>query len=411
MNIKKTIASATAAGALLANTALPLIASTQIVLDGNGANSTSYVTYNQTTVTNVNQTNEANVTNDVDVDVETGNNDANFNTGGDVVIATGNAKVDVNIDNILNSNTAHVDCCDQGDTDVLISGNGAYSNNTVNLNQTTVTDVRQKNDARVNNDVDIDADTGDNDANSNTGGDTYIVTGNAHVGVDVSTAANSNSAHVGNNSGSDSNLSLRLLGNGAYSQNWIKADLAKVTQLHQNNTANVTNDVEVDAETGDNDANFNTGGDVVIQTGDAHADVNVDNMLNFNHADVDCGCAWDVLVKAEGNGAESKNAVMLDLDSIQELKQHNFARVDNDIDEIELDTGDNDANSNTGAVDGYSDPAIVTGDAHADVNVSNTLNTNSINSGNALSWPWAGMEFDFSFNMQALLAYLGISMS
>src|SRR3989344_5265804 len=127
MNFKKAIISGAAAGSLLLQTVLPAFASTTIDISSNGAGTDNWVDVSQTSTTTTSQNNVANVTNSVSADVSTGNNDANFNTGGDVLIHTGDATVEADVENVLNSNTAQVDCCDTGATDVKVSGNGAYA--------------------------------------------------------------------------------------------------------------------------------------------------------------------------------------------------------------------------------------------------------------------------------------------
>lgn len=423
-NLKRRIISAAAAGVMALNVVTPALA-TEIVIDGNGANSDNYVTVNNTNTTSVTQNNTANVTNTVKTDADTGDNKANYNTGGNVGIQTGDAEVKANVSNTLNSNQAQVNCCAAAGTDVKISGNGAKSDNTVKLGNTNLNSVTQNNNAKVTNDVDADAETGDNKAGSNTGGDVVILTGDAKVGVDVSTVANVNSAKIGNGYSAmpTPSASFMIVGNGAGSDNFIEAGLNNTNNVKQTNNATVLNEVDADAETGDNDANFNTGGDVVIMTGDAKAKVDVDNSVNFNAADIDCGCEFDVLAKIAGNGAEAdnhhhgwfkkwwdkdQNVITLDLVNTQLVGQTNGANLNNDVDVDDAETGDNEASSNTGAVDHASDPAIVTGDAYAETNVSNSGNMNVL--GN-LPFNMPEMpQVDFSFNMAFLWAMFGMSL-
>jgi len=412
-NFKKQIVSAAAAGAMLLNVAMPALASTEIVISGNGAGSDNQALVSQNSTTTVTQNNTANVTNNVDADADTGDNDANFNTGGGVVIGTGNATTDISVANALNSNSANVDCCGASDTNVKISGNGAYSNNEVGLTTANTNVVTQNNNATVNNKIDSDADTGDNDAHSNTGGTVLIGTGDATANVSVSTTANVNSAKIGGGLGlSNPSASFVISGNGAGSDNKIAALLANTNVLNQSNVARVTNDVDADADTGDNDANFNTGGDVFIGTGDAKVDVTVDNAVNFNHADVDCGCVWDVLAKIAGNGADPyygdklDNIIGVTLASTQVVGQGNNATLNNDLEYLDADTGDNDVNSNTGEAD--SDPAIGTGDATSNVAVSNSGNVNTVGDFGFDLPELPNVEFNFS--MAFLWAWLGMSM-
>ena len=306
-------------------------------------------------------------------------------------------------------------------TEIVIDGNGANSDNYVTVNNTNTTSVTQNNTANVTNTVKTDADTGDNKANYNTGGNVGIQTGDAEVKANVSNTLNSNQAQV--NCCAAAGTDVKISGNGAKSDNTVKLGNTNLNSVTQNNNAKVTNDVDADAETGDNDANFNTGGDVVIMTGDAKAKVDVDNSVNFNAADIDCGCEFDVLAKIAGNGAEAdnhhhgwfkkwwdkdQNVITLDLVNTQLVGQTNGANLNNDVDVDDAETGDNEASSNTGAVDHASDPAIVTGDAYAETNVSNSGNMNVL--GN-LPFNMPEMpQVDFSFNMAFLWAMFGMSL-
>ena len=410
-NLKKQIFSVITAGVMVANIATPAFASTTIEISGNGAGSDNFSTVSQNTTTSVTQTNNANVTNTVNADAKTGGNDANFNTGGDVTIDTGDATVKADIKNSLNSNAAEVNCCAAGSTDVKISGNGANSDNVVALTQNNTTAVAQANATKVNNNVNADAKTGGNDAGLNTGGNVTIKTGAALVDANIATTANVNAAKVGAGLGaSNPSASFVISGNGAGSDNFIGATLGKVTSVSQANQAGISNSVDADAKTGENDANFNTGGDVTIDTGDATVKADVDNSVNFNSADVDCGCTWDVLAKITGNGAEDYcidgiNTITLGLTSVQAIGQGNDANLNNDLDDLDAKTGYNDSNSNTGAVDQLSDPTVNTGNALVDTNINNSGNVNTVGD---LGWPEMP-AVDFSFNFAALWAFFGMS--
>lgn len=420
MTFKTKLTTAIATGAVLLNAMAPAaFAGTTIEISGNGAGSDNWTTLNQTTTQTVTQNNSAYVTNNVDANAKTGGNDANFNTGGTVVIDTGDAKSKVNITNDLNKNLAEVDCCQSGNTNVTVSGNGADSNNGVTLDQTTDTTVAQNNYANVNNDVDADAKTGHNDAVKNTGGDVIIATGNAEADVNVSTTANVNAAKIGNNSigGSNPSATFVISGNGAGSDNYITAALTKVNTIAQNNSAYVTNDVDADAKTGENDANFNTGGDVIIATGKAKVMADVNNAVNFNSADIDCGCTWDVKAKIDGNGADADshhdkhhgkdlNLIKLGLTSTQAIGQGNGSSLDNQLDDLNAKTGKNDVESNTGSVEG-GDPAILTGDATTESDVNNSGNVNVVGDLLPLELPEMP-NFEFSFNFAALWAFFNL---
>lgn len=413
-NFSKKLTTAIATGALLAQSAAPVaFASTTIEISGNGAGSDNVVSTTQTSTTTVQQNNVANVTNKVNADADTGNNDANYNTGGNVVVDTGDATVNAHVSNDLNSNYADVENCNCAqDTDVLVSGNGAFSDNTVATTNYNAVNLGQNNVADVYNKVNVDADTGRNDAGFNTGnGDVVIKTGKATVNASVSTSANTNVASIGGN-GNGATASFRILDNGAGADNVISATIANTTELAQNNVADVDNYVDADADTGKNDANFNTGdGWVVIDTGNATVNAGIANDVNFNAADVDCGCVYDVLAKIAGNGAEvghgydseADNTIVATLTHAQALGQNNVADLMNDYDGWTTDTGNNEASKNTAGSD--SDPAIFTGNALVNTAIENSGNTNILGDVSMPVMP----DFDFDWNWAAMFAYFGMS--
>ncbi len=413
-NYKTRITTAIATGSVLLQALAGITHASTIEISGNGAGSNNGVAVNQVSTTQVSQTNTANVSNNVNSSANTGGNDANFNTGGNVTVNTGAANVSANVSNNLNSNAASVNCCaNNGGTNVEVSGNGAFSDNQVGVNQTHTTAVSQGNAANVNNNVNGKANTGYNDAGFNTGGDVTVSTGKASVHSDVSTQANTNWAHVGSDMpmvGTGNDVSLKIVGNGAGSENTIGATLANTTALTQSNEANVNNNVDAKANSGKNDANFNTGGDVVIHTGNAEITTDVDNAVNFNAADVDCGCAYDLTAKIAGNGAAAgyqssdANTIAANLISAQSLGQGNGSNLNNNLND-EAKTGKNEASKNTGEAN--TDPSVVTGNASSHTSVDNTGNTNIIGSLPVLpNLP----NFDFDFNWAGFWGFWGMSL-
>lgn len=410
--MNKRIASILASGAMLFNVVGP-VAATELVVSGNGDSSTSNINFNVNGGTSVTQSNTADVYNEVHASASTGNNDASRNTGGAVTVDTGDAETDVAVTNSVNSNVAEVDCCATLDNvDILIDGNGADTTNSVDLDMNDdegpAVSVEQWNVAELTNKVHANADTGRNNANRNTGADVSVDTGSASTGVALLNTANANSARVGGEGDGETEVSLRILGNGDSSDNDIELDLGSLVELQQANYADVYNFVDADATTGRNDANRNTGGDVMVDTGDAEVDVLVDNMVNFNAADVDCGCMFDVLAKIDSNGSDSDNDIVADLGTGLEVGQFNGGQGDNDVTNkvhANADTGWNDANRNTGEVDADSDPSVTTGNSDVDVQVGTTGNSNLFGDGFDMDFefPGSGFNFNFSFDIEDLM--------
>lgn len=418
-NLQKKVATAVATSAMLLNVLAPLAhANTNIEITGNGAYTNNDANVNMSNNTTVTQSNTAVVSNNVTSNATTGGNKANDNLTGNVIVKTGDATSVTNIVNDLNKNVADVENCDcEGDTNVKIGQNLAGSTNEIDLNSghrsnSNETAIYQDNTANVTNDVDAKTSTGGNDANRNGSGDVTILTGDAKTKVSVATTANVNSATVGGGHGDAGSLSLMIVGNGAHTKNEIDAKLDRDVLVVQDNYAHVENDVDAAAKTGYNDANDNIGGDVAIVTGDAKTNVDVDNSVNFNMADVDCDCETDVIAKISGNLTDSKNEIKAKLGNDVDVYQGgqgagNNAHLYNDVDG-DAKTGDNDANRNGG--DEYTDPAILTGDATSKTEVSNEGNVNVFGSAEMPSVHVPGVNVDVSlnFDLSDLLGWLGL---
>jgi hypothetical protein len=355
--------------------AAPAAAGITCTISGNGSHSSSDCKFEVKNDTNVLQSNKADIDNKVQVDASTGGNQAEDNTGGDVTIETGDVDVSIAVENQVNSNVAKIDGYFGGDYTAEITGNGTDSDNEVEFEVENEIDLTQKNKADVDNKVKVDAETGDNDAEDNTGGSVHIDTGDVDVDkIDIKNVLNANSATV-EGTGSDTNLFLKIAGNGSDTDNEIDVDLDTDVTIFQKNKADVDNDVDVDASTGDNEAEDNTGevdGDPSISTGDVTVDVSIMTAANANAADVTGGAdLGDVEIMVDGNGTDSDNEVELELDDDLDLTQRNRLEAENEVEDIDVETGDNDADDNTGG-----SVNIETGDTDAHVEVSTTGNAN-----------------------------------
>lgn len=400
--LKRQIIAVIAAGSATLNLVGPAFAA-ELTITGNGSSSDNTISVEKSNDTTVVQSNTAVVNNTVSSNATTGGNRANDNTNGDVMIRTGNATTATTIENNLNSNVAQVDCCEESDLDVLISGNGSHSDNEVEVgggrhHSSDETQIFQNNAAAVTNSVNTDAKTGGNDAKRNTGGDVTVRTGDATATVEVSTTANANVAQVGGGNGESGEVSARIVGNGSYSDNDIDLEFDRDTTIVQDNLATVLNGVYANAKTGYNDANDNTGGEVVILTGDADAEVVIDNLVNFNSADIDCGCLFDLDAKISENGYNTDNKIKADFDGDREVYQGgeegngNVALLTNGV-EADAKTGVNESDYNTG--ESGDDPFIWTGDAWSSTEVANAGNVNVY--GGMADWEWPDFEWDFNF--------------
>jgi len=186
MTLKHTITGALVAGAAYAAMAGVALADTDVVVNTTGAGSDNAVVVEKSSEQTVVQTNEFDVTNNVDVRNNTGNNRANFNTGGNNTIDTGNAVSDVFVTNTGGGNDATVDeCgCDE-DVDVALRNTGFRSTNRVRVDVDHTNVVVQDNWTRFRNTVDVRQNTGRNRTSGNTRGTNRIFTGNARSLVDL----------------------------------------------------------------------------------------------------------------------------------------------------------------------------------------------------------------------------------
>lgn len=311
-----------------------------IVLEnsGNGADSTNNI---QANITNTNDTtidNNGDITNDVNLNANSGNNQTSFNTAGDSAITTGDANVAANLINVINSTVsggalfvvnvfgnlvgdiifpdfAPTTVGGSNTTTLANSNNGEGSTNNTSLNTTNTNEFNMDNNAVIDNNLIIDANTGDNMASFNTAGDNVVETGEVNVNAEVVNIANINMLGSGsdpiwlvlvNNMGSwsgkiigaltgsnfasgdgldftvgpDGSINIGNSGNGANSTNNAEANITNDNSFTVNNNANVTNNLNINANTGSNNAGFNTGGSSVIRTGDVNVAASVVNFVN-----------------------------------------------------------------------------------------------------------------------------------
>jgi hypothetical protein len=398
-NLKIRIATAITTGTVLVGSVAPAFAA-DIELSGNGRDSSNTAVVTSQNVTTVAQTNVANINNNTTVNSDTGHNRANDNLGQDVHVQSGDATANVTVQNDANHSVANVGgcaCADNGD--VLISGNGRGSDNTVGLTQVNATTVAQTNVANVNNNTVVNSNTGHNKANDNLAdGSVFVGSGKADTSVTVGTAVNSNVAQVGSGvAGMGDGVSARILGNGRDSDNSIVLALIDSATVAQTNMANVNNNTVVNSDTGFNKANDNLGSDVHVQSGKAESDINVDTMANFNAAALAaCGCDMTVTAKIANNLRDSDNTIAATLSNAQAAFQTSVLNGNNNTVD-NSNTGHNKANDNGGS--DLSDPHVTSGAADATVDVSTSGNTNTVGTGLTLPMPGnSQVHFDFNWN-------------
>lgn len=192
--MKKVIA-LIAATAMLAATATPSFA-WSFKIKNNGADSFNKIKFSQRSFSSFKQSNKSFVHNSVGIVTNTGGNEANKNTGdGDTTVKSGKATTNVTITNEGDTNVAIPDDCGCPDTDgdVVIKGNGDDSENKVEIHTSNSSWQSQSNFSVVHNSVGVSTNTGDNEANKNTGDGTNSVTsGNAETTVSITNHGDTN---------------------------------------------------------------------------------------------------------------------------------------------------------------------------------------------------------------------------
>lgn len=261
---------------------------------GNGAESNNSVSTSQSNTTNVQQNNDATVHNTIKSDSNTGGNSASSNTGGDTKIVTGDAAAKTAVQNTANTSVVDAsgcnNCQNSGST-AVVSGNGTGSQNSVSSSNSNQTNVSVSNNATVTNNIKIKANTGNNSADYNTGGNTVIKTGDIRVATIVDNGPiNTAKVKVQGNGNTTLSSYLKIAGNGAFSENNIYSKNKSYTNIAVENNADILNNIKTILNTGNNSADYNTGGDVVIVTGDIDVATLINNVANFSLVEIVCGC-------------------------------------------------------------------------------------------------------------------------
>ncbi|KKS84160.1 MAG: PPE family protein, nonfunctional [Candidatus Gottesmanbacteria bacterium GW2011_GWA1_43_11] len=341
---------------------------------------------------------------------------------GDPIITTGDANSSAILTNSANTNLSGSGSGSSGDINVGNQGNGSGSTNSGTVNTDNSSDTVQINDAQVSNDLNLQSVSGDNESSYNVGSSS-ITTGDANTTATVINGVNTNTdgvsviefniddTHTGDIvlafpetsgctatvCGTNGTISAQNTGNGSDSTNTTGVTVDGSDNTFQQNTADVTNDLLLVADSGTNETSHNTGGDNSITTGDANVVATVGNFVNNNISgagevliavvNIFGDLIGDILlpesslaqsggttVVNSGNGSDSTNTGNVTIDNSQNTTQTNLATIQNNLDVI-ANTGDNEAIKNTaGFANG--DNVIDSGDASVDVNVVNIANSN-----------------------------------
>lgn len=260
----------------------------EIVVSGNGSESSSEVNVSQSTNTNVESTNTATVDNNVQTNANTGDNSVSDNTGGNTQVQTGSISTTTNIQNAANTSIVTVNnCCESGSTNVTVAGNGSGSSNNATVSTSQTNNVNISNAANITNNISINANTGGNTANDNSG-NVFLKTGSISVYNSIKNAS-VNKAIVDISSGKSGSVNLKIAGNGTDSRNTIDYTASNTNTVFVDNYANIFNNVLLNLNTGDNEVNDNNG-DVTLLTGNIDVVTEITNAVNTSKVTIDCDC-------------------------------------------------------------------------------------------------------------------------
>lgn len=160
--------------------------------------------------------------------------------------------------------------------DLEISGNGAGSNNTINVADVCNINVNQTSKTKAYVSVNATSSTGNNSADNNTGGNVTVDTGDATTTVTTTVLGGSNEATAPSCCVCEQGTPSALIsGNGNNSDNVVNDTSVQSTTVNQRTRTRAKVKVKkAKSKTGKNSANGNTGtGDVEVKTGNAETTV------------------------------------------------------------------------------------------------------------------------------------------
>lgn len=299
----------------------------------------------------------------------TGDNEI-MGAGGDALIDTGDATAGASIENEVNTNIA------------LFEDSGGI----VEDNEPSTVEIENANEGTLVNQADVLADTGENQANENEGNAT-IETGEALAYANILNLLNTNI--VGSDfeilllnylQGHQGDIDLNELWQEILGEDEeglkIAGDDFDSFLIQNDNLAHLENDVDVVANSGDNQANENED-DASIKTGDATALANVVNFVNLNLVgskfflgvvNIFGEFLGDLILPRpegfmnDGSGEDGNQSPVI-------FQNQNLAEVDDSVEAV-AETGTNAANNNGG------DSFIGTGNATSQANSFVLVNTN-----------------------------------
>lgn len=250
--------------------------------------------------------NQGTIENNVSITASSGKNSV-INNGGNAKINSGDINIVTSIINLLNSNVISsqivsfiINVFGGWTGDLVLPGGKAMKNLTGEGDFTENSQVIVSNEAYVENEVNVIANTGDNSI-ENSGGNSSINTGNANIKTNLLNVANSNIQHkswfsiaintfgnwIGNIFSLPDGLSINKDSQGVNINNSYSEDYGNPintnnsSQINSNNFGSIGNNVTITALTGSNSIDSNSG-NAEISSGNANILTNISNFVNTN---------------------------------------------------------------------------------------------------------------------------------
>lgn len=261
---------------IIVSSILPrLVSAEEITISGNGSQTVNQASVSSDNQVTVSQTNQATVTNNITANANTGGNSANSNSGDQTTIETGNVNVDTSIKNSVNQSSVDLTCCPTSENKAVISNNSGLSQNSIATSHPNNNNVVVIQEATVDNNLNVVANTGSNQADFNSN-KVKILTGNISIKTDIDNSSINSSSIKAPFADPDLNLIAKIIDNSYQSKNQIDINSNNSMLTYINDLADITNNQNIIANSGNNDADFNSG-DVVIKSGDVTIISSIEN--------------------------------------------------------------------------------------------------------------------------------------
>lgn len=164
-----------------------------------------------------------------------------------------------------------------GSAEIEIVDNGSGSDNDVDLIENSASETSQNNGLKLNNNIQINTGTGDNEASDNDG-NVIITTGKVNSSVQV--LNNLNSSYV-STMVQNPGLKSKISGNGSESVSSVDGQYPNNEEFLVNNNLTLNNNVKNYGSSGGNKASKNAG-KVFISSGDVYLAAILSNQTNTN---------------------------------------------------------------------------------------------------------------------------------